>query len=116
MLVFCIIKVEHLVIITNEVVGMSKHIILAHGFVGFGGSNVILVNYFNGIEDHLSSLGHKVLSPQVNPIGSVKRRGEQLAEMIKSQLPVNDKAHIIAHSMGGLDARYALSIDHELAE
>jgi triacylglycerol lipase len=86
-------------------------IILAHGVLGFGSfaGLPMPVNYFNGVADHLRRQGLNVIAPQVNPIGSVQERGEQLAAAILSQAPPAERVHVIAHSMGGLDARYALA-------
>jgi triacylglycerol lipase len=86
-------------------------IVLAHGILGFGNltGGFSPVNYFNGVAAHLRRRGHTVIAPQVNPIGSVQARGEQLAAAVTRQLDDQPPVHIIAHSMGGLDARYALS-------
>lgn len=90
-------------------------IILAHGLFGFGNllpgvlSFLPSVHYFNGVADHLRSPSQAVLEPQVNPIGSIQQRGDQLAEKILKQTKPEDRIHILAHSMGGLDARHALT-------
>jgi triacylglycerol lipase len=85
-------------------------IVLAHGVLGFGNPLGLpsLVNYFNGVAEHLQQEGHQVFCPQVNPFGSIAQRGAELASAISRVLADGQKAHIIAHSMGGLDARYAL--------
>lgn len=86
-------------------------IVLAHGVVGFG--NLLglssFVNYFNGVAAHLRRRGHTVITPQVNPIGTVKQRGDKLASVILQRSPAEERVHIIAHSMGGLDARHAIT-------
>ena len=91
---------------------MAKHtIILAHGILGFGSvPGMPLVNYFNGVAMHLRNQGYNVVAPSVNSAGSVAKRGEELATAIL-QVPLQDqeKLHVIAHSMGGLDAHHALS-------
>jgi len=97
---------------------MGKTIVLAHGLFGFG--NLLepipsLVNYFNGVADHLRRQGHTVFEPQVNPIGSIDRRSQQLATAILNERSDGDRWHIIAHSMGGLDARAALANTSGLA-
>jgi triacylglycerol lipase len=90
---------------------MNEPIVLAHGVLGFGSLTGVpsLVNYFNGVALHLRRQGRTVIAPQVNPIGSVRQRGEMLASLILEQVPVGERVHIIAHSMGGLDARHAIS-------
>jgi len=92
-------------------------IILAHGVLGFGSfaGLPMPVNYFNGVAAHLRRQGNNVIAPQVNPVGSVQVRGEQLATAILQQKSTAEKVHVIAHSMGGLDARYALAHHPELA-
>lgn len=94
---------------------MAKNIIFAHGILGFGNIGWLLpMSYFNGVAKHLRQQGHLVTEPSVAPLGSIQERGTKLAKHIK-ELDISDKAHIIAHSMGGLDARYALANDHEVA-
>jgi len=88
---------------------MPHTIVLAHGIFGFGSLSNVPLNYFNGVAAHLRRQGHLVIAPQVNPIGSVRQRGGQLAEAILEQLPDSRNIHVIAHSMGGLDTRYALT-------
>jgi triacylglycerol lipase len=76
------------------------------------------VDYFNGVAgflcDTLPELAIKVLVTEVNPLGRVHQRGSQLKGQIAQALangaldPLH-KVHIVAHSMGGLDARYCVS-------
>jgi triacylglycerol lipase len=89
---------------------MGHTIVLAHGVLGFGNPLGLpsFVNYFNGVAAHLEGLGHRVLVPQVNPFGTIAQRGDQLAGVIRRAVRPNEKVHIIAHSMGGLDARHAI--------
>ncbi|HKV92057.1 MAG TPA: hypothetical protein VJW20_05875 [Candidatus Angelobacter sp.] len=84
-------------------------IVLAHGIFGFGEliPGFTLVNYFNGIKDHLTSKGHTVIAPSVAIIGSIQERGDKLAEVLRDA--GTGPKHIIAHSMGGLDARHAIT-------
>jgi len=88
----------------------TKFIVLAHGILGFGhvGPVPSFINYFNGVANHLRHQGHEVAEPQVNPIGSIAHRGDALARAIL-KLPAGRKVHVLAHSMGGLDARHALA-------
>jgi triacylglycerol lipase len=97
-------------------------VVLAHGVLGFGdelpGVFQLLpaIHYFNGVADHLREQGHVVLEPQVDPTGSVQDRGDQLAEKILKQTSPGDKVHILAHSMGGLDARHAITKRTDLVD
>ncbi|MFZ6723378.1 hypothetical protein [Undibacterium sp. Ji49W] len=93
---------------------MPTHtIILAHGVLGFGhyfGLPLPIdspIAYFNGVARHLKKRVDQVLEPQVSPIGSIAERAETLAKVISLQPP--GRIDVIAHSMGGLDARYALA-------
>ncbi|HET7462462.1 MAG TPA: hypothetical protein VFJ82_14510 [Longimicrobium sp.] len=86
-------------------------IILAHGVLGFGKLPGVpaAATYFNGVAAHLGKAGHTIMAPQVNPFGQVKQRGTELGHFILGHVATNERAQVIAHSMGGLDIRYALS-------
>ncbi|KAF3760828.1 alpha/beta-hydrolase, partial [Cryphonectria parasitica EP155] len=93
---------------------MPKHpIVLAHGLFGFAelklaGSYLPPIHYWHGIKDALIANGNEVLTATVPPSGSIEERAAKLREHILANSkgrPVN----IIAHSMGGLDARYMIS-------
>jgi triacylglycerol lipase len=86
-------------------------IVLAHGVLGFGEGipgNLLHLNYFNEVKDHLEErfAGTEVFAPSVDFRGSIKKRGQQLADAIGA---IPGPVHIIAHSMGGLDARWAIA-------
>ena len=89
-------------------------IVLVHGIFGFsqltvGGLKV--ADYFRLIPDALRRDGHVVPTPpQLNPAGSVVERSQDLKDYLQSHNEIIDKkVHIIAHSMGGLDARHTIS-------
>jgi triacylglycerol lipase len=84
-------------------------IVLAHGYFGFEaiGLSVLRREYFRGVKARLEALGHTVHVARVSPAGSIELRAWQLARQIESL--GYDKVNIIAHSMGGLDARYAIA-------
>ncbi|HEY8668164.1 MAG TPA: hypothetical protein VIL86_16065, partial [Tepidisphaeraceae bacterium] len=84
------------------------------------------MSYFTGVDRALIRLGHSLIISRVHPTGSIEKRARQLKETILRQLdvmgadaargaPAGDKTGpptriaIIAHSLGGLDARYMIS-------
>ena len=81
-------------------------IVLAHGVLGF--SAIGQIEYFNGVAAHLETLGVAVATAVVNPVGNVAERAAALAEFIVTESR-GERVHVFAHSMGGLDARHALS-------
>ncbi|HKD80919.1 MAG TPA: hypothetical protein VKH81_14575 [Candidatus Angelobacter sp.] len=95
---------------------MSKGtIVLAHGIFGFGDliPGFQPVHYFNGVESFLEDQDWNVVVPTVDPVGHVEKRAGQLIQQIPQAVP--EPLHIIAHSMGGLDARRAFQLDDNLA-
>src|SRR5262249_51798438 len=86
-------------------------IVLAHGLFGFTRialGPLTLAAYFRGIPDVMRAAGNRVLVTRVHPTAGIRRRGRKLGE--RSEAAFGDEpVHIIAHSMGGLDARVLLS-------
>lgn len=88
-------------------------IVLAHGLFGFAelklaGSYLPPIHYWRGIQEALVASGTEVITATVPPSGTIAERAAQLRRNILAASkgrPVN----IIAHSMGGLDARYMIS-------
>jgi triacylglycerol lipase len=95
------------------------NIVLAYGILGFNTVPFTDIRYFNGIEDFLKDrFQARILVAEVAPVAGIEVRGNELKRRIlealgqtgkPSVLDPNQKVHIIAHSMGGLDARYILS-------
>jgi triacylglycerol lipase len=84
-------------------------VVLAHGILGFDSVEVAgrKHDYFRGVPEQLRQLGCDVHVVRVPPLGSVAERAEALAGAVRS---IDARqVNIIAHSMGGLDARYAIS-------
>lgn len=89
--------------------GPPLPVVLVHGFFGFDRIGVpgVKVHYFRGIINHLERLGCHAYAVKLPAAGSVPDRARILVERIGA-LP-HDRVDIIAHSLGGLDARYALA-------
>jgi triacylglycerol lipase len=66
--------------------------------------------YFKGIKTHLEAEGFTVFHPNQEFAGPVDLRAEQLKARVNEALSTTgaDRVHIIAHSMGGLDARHMI--------
>lgn len=86
-------------------------VVLVHGLFGFDSFKVAgweAMSYFRGIGESLKSKGLRVAAPRLSPTAGVAERARQLTDFIRLTYP-QDKVHLIAHSMGGLDSRYAIS-------
>jgi len=96
-------------------------VILAHGIFGWGeeSSETQMRHYYFGIKPYLEQVfaAHPevqvvIEAPTVPAAESVERRGAALKEQIEAILnrfPPGTRAHIVAHSMGGLDSRWVLA-------
>ncbi len=86
-------------------------ILLVHGLLGYDEVRLLglrLACYFRAIPELLRQGGNRVLLTRVSPTGGVADRAAQLKAFLDQQLP-GEAVHILAHSMGGLDARYLIS-------
>lgn len=90
----------------------TRHpVVLAHGIMGFRCLQVAGVNfgnYFRGVEEHLARLGLHVHVPVVGMTNGIPERAQRLKAQIDQMVPTG-KVNIIAHSLGGLDARYMIT-------
>lgn len=85
-------------------------VILVHGFASTPAKS------WGELDQVLAEDGHLVTAPQLPAYASVGERATELGQQIDLALEEAEelgyfapKLHIIAHSMGGLDARYAIS-------
>jgi triacylglycerol lipase len=85
-------------------------IILHHGLFGFGEFKLgpLKMSYFRGIDTAIAARGHQVILPKVHPTGSIALRAQQLKDILLERFN-GQKFIIIAHSMGGLDARHMIA-------
>ena len=99
-------------------------IVLAHGIARFDVLLEILktklklpdtelserFHYFKGIKPHLEAQGFTVFHPNQDFAGGVELRSQQLKARVDEALATTgaDQVRIIAHSMGGLDARHMI--------
>jgi triacylglycerol lipase len=89
--------------------GPPLPVVLVHGLFGFDRIGVpgVKLHYFRGIVKHLESLGCHAHAVRLPAAASVPDRAKILVDYISSLQ--HERVDIIAHSLGGLDARYALS-------
>jgi triacylglycerol lipase len=84
-------------------------IVFVHGFMGW--DEILNVDYFYQVRKTLEQAGFEVYTPSVNPINSIEVRTRQLAPQLDAIFAQSgaEKINIIAHSMGGMDARYLIA-------
>lgn len=89
--------------------GPPLPVVLVHGLFGFDRIGVpgARFDYFRGIARHLEALGCHAHAVRLPASASVPDRARELVAAIDA-LP-DARIDLIAHSLGGLDARYALS-------
>jgi triacylglycerol lipase len=89
--------------------GSPLPVVLVHGLFGFDRIGVpgARFDYFRGIARHLETLGCAAHAVRLPAAASVPERARQLVSAIEA-LP-HPRIDLIAHSLGGLDARYALT-------
>jgi triacylglycerol lipase len=86
-----------------------RPVVLVHGFMGFDQIRVpgLRIDYFRGIARHLDACGVKVHTVRLPKLASVPERAKVLADFVQGL--GCDRVDVIAHSLGGLDARWALA-------
>ena len=87
-------------------------IVLHHGLLGSGDIAIgpVKLSYFRGIDRANAARGHPIIVSRVHPTGSIELRARQLKVNVlrglkQLSLPRDTRVLVIAHSMGGLDAR-----------
>ncbi|HEY6099805.1 MAG TPA: alpha/beta fold hydrolase, partial [Anaeromyxobacter sp.] len=89
--------------------GPRYPVVLAHGLLGFDEIRIGRTRhgYFRGVPERLEKEGCVVHACRVAKTASIADRAAELAAFVR-ELPAK-RVNLVAHSMGGLDARYALS-------
>lgn len=84
-------------------------VVLVHGICGFDslGIGPLRVHYFRQVARRLGAAGIDAVAPRLPALGGVPARAEALARALDA-LP-HDRLVVVAHSMGGLDARWAIA-------
>lgn len=86
-------------------------IILVHGLLGFDAIRIgklELIPYFRDVAPFLRRAGNRVFVARLSPTSRVPQRAEQLLRFVKRVSPI-EPVHLFAHSLGGLDGRYAIA-------
>jgi len=90
---------------------LTRHpIVFCHGMLALSTLRMQLpkeTNYYVPLGDFLRERGFRVLFPQVSPTSGVAERARQLREQIRAW--TDEPVNVIAHSMGGLDARHMIT-------
>lgn len=84
-------------------------VVFAHGYLGFSRIGVpgFGLDYFKGARRLAKDIGIKAYFPAVPTAGSILRRADRLGRFLERKVG-EDSIIIIAHSMGGLDARQVI--------
>ena len=90
------VRPRHPVVLVHGMMGFDK--------LGFGGTSA---EYFRGVAAHLRGLGIAVFVARLPPLSGVRARALALARYVESI--ESKRVNVIAHSMGGIDARYAIA-------
>jgi len=91
-----------------EYLHVDKPVLLCHGY----GALASMLNKKSPLYDvcmFLRSHGMLCFAPNVVPYAKIEIRAEHWKQIVQTicELTGSDKLHVIAHSMGGLDMRYA---------
>jgi triacylglycerol lipase len=85
-------------------------VVFCHGMLGYSMIRMQLpedLNCFAPLREFLRERGVRAFFPQVAPTSGVAERAQQLREQIVGW--TNEPVNLIAHSMGGLDARHMIA-------
>lgn len=90
-------------------------VVLVHGILGFDAIGVgrLRVHYFRRVAARLAADGFEPITVRLPPLAPVPVRAALLAQHLAA-LP-HDRVTVLAHSMGGLDARWAIAQERAAA-
>lgn len=92
-----------------EIIQLKHPVLLCHGYGAY--ASLIKPTQMHDVCMHLRAHGIQAIAPNGAPFASIQTRAENWVELfheVRAQLKV-EKLNVIAHSMGGLDMRYAIS-------
>lgn len=92
-----------------KLIKLNYPVLLCHGYGAY--ASIIKPTQLHDVCLYLRSHGIWAIAPNGAPFASIATRAENWAELfeeVRTELGV-EKLNVIAHSMGGLDMRYAIS-------
>lgn len=92
-----------------EPIILDRPVLLCHGFGALG--NVARKGLLHEIAMMYRARGIMAFAPNIVPYGRIETRAKAWMEILKHIIKQTGagKLHVVAHSMGGLDMRYAIS-------
>ncbi len=85
-------------------------VVLVHGMAGFD-SALGLLNYFNGVSDHLKEYGYDIHTTETAMFNNSEYRADEIEGQFMDILTQTGarKLNLLAHSQGGIDSRIFIS-------
>jgi triacylglycerol lipase len=83
----------------------SPTAVLVHGWLGF--RRILFWDYFRGVSALYAQMGIRTLVPELAWGGGTRARSVELADQLAEE---PGPLHLIAHSMGGIDARRYIAL------
>ena len=86
----------------------NSAIVLVHGILGFSSFRLLgkEIQYFRALKTSLRDCPVPIHFPALPTVGTIKQRASVLASYLNNIS--EQKIHLIAHSMGGLDSRHVI--------
>jgi len=79
-------------------------VVLIHGLFGF--RSILWIEYFHSVRSLFQDMGLRVIVPSLPWAGTIEQRAAKLSEQLSQE---TGPLHLVAHSMGGLDARHVIT-------